>query len=99
MTAKIQRHEATSTIQPPATGPRMAAIPPHAVHVPIAAPRSASSSKVVTITASEAGVSSALATPCSARAATSVSIVGATAQSSDATPKPATPSEKMRRSP
>ena len=38
--------------------------------------------------ASELGVSSAPATPCSARAAISVSIVGASAQSDERTPKP-----------
>ena len=99
LTAKIQRQEAMSTIQPPASGPITAAIPPHAVHVPIAAPRSRSSSNVVVITASEAGVSSALAAPCTARAATSVSMLGASAHRRDATPNAATPSEKMRRSP
>ena len=41
-----------------------------------------------TITASALGVSSAPNTPCSARAPTSTSIVGASAHSSDATPKP-----------
>jgi len=54
---------------------------------------------VRTITASEAGVSSALATPCSARAAIRNPIDGATAHSSEASPKPLTPSAKMRRSP
>ena len=38
--AKIQRQETWSTIQPPASGPTIAAIPPQAVHDPIAAPRS-----------------------------------------------------------
>ena len=51
------------------------------------------------MTASALGVSSAPATPCSARAAISASIVGATAQTSDSKPKPATPSAKTRRSP
>ena len=49
--------------------------------------------------ASEAGVSSAPNTPCRPRATTSSSIVGATAHSSDASPKPATPRLKIRRSP
>ena len=40
LSAKIQRHETWSTIQPPASGPTMAAIPPQAVHDPIAGPRS-----------------------------------------------------------
>ena len=41
----------------------------------------------------------ALVAPWIARAATSVSIVGATAQSTDATPKLATPIMKIRRGP
>ena len=49
------------------------AMPPHAVHEPIAAPRS-SGGKVATMTASALGVSSAPNTPCSARPATSTSI-------------------------
>ena len=61
--------------QPPASGPMTIAMPPHAVHEPIAAPRS-SGGKVATITASALGVSSAPKTPCSARPATSTSIDG-----------------------
>ena len=49
--------------------------------------------------ASAVGVSSAPKRPCSARAATSASIVGAIAHSTDTTPKPATPMRKTRRSP
>ena len=45
----------------------------------------------MTITASELGTSSAPATPCSARAATSKPMLGASAHSSEATPKPPTP--------
>ena len=73
-------------------------MPPHAVHAPTARPRS-DSGNVRTITASAAGVSSAPDTPCSARAATSISIVGAIAHSSEVTPKPPTPRMKIRRSP
>jgi hypothetical protein len=96
--AKIQRHDATSMSHPPASGPMTIAMPPHAVHEPIAAPRS-SAGKLATMTASALGVSSAPNTPCSARPATSTSIDGATAQITLTTPKPATPSVKMRRSP
>jgi hypothetical protein len=49
--------------------------------------------------ASAAGVSSAPNTPWSPRAKTSSSMVGASAQNSDMTPNPATPSMNMRRSP
>ena len=96
--AKIQRHDAASTSWPPTTGPSTVPMPPHAVHAPIAAPRS-DSEKVRTITASAAGVRNAPDTPCSARAATSVPIVGASAHSIEVTPKPATPAKNTRRSP
>jgi len=46
-----------------------------------------------------AGVSSAPEMPWSARAAISTSMVGATAQSTDVTAKPLTPTTKTRRSP
>ena len=85
--AKIQRHDAASTSQPPASGPITMAIPDHAVQEPIAAPRS-SGPKVEMITASALGVSSAPNTPCSARPATSTSIVGASAHSSETSPNP-----------
>ena len=65
--AKIHRQEAVSTSWPPISGPSTVPIPPHAVHAPIARPRSAGG-KVAAITASAAGVSSAPNTPCSARA-------------------------------
>ena len=62
------------------------AIPLQAVHEPIALPRTFAGN-AATMIASELGVSSAPAAPCSARAAISVPFVGATAQSSDSTPK------------
>ena len=96
--AKIQRHDAWSTIRPPASGPAMTAIPPQAVHDPIAAPRSRSENAAAMI-ASELGVRSAPATPCAARAAISVSTFGAAAQASDSKPKPPTPSSNTRRLP
>ena len=95
---KISRHEPIASSSPPSSGPSTPAIVPQAVQLPIAPPRS-DSGKVRTITASEAGVSSALATPCSARAAIRKPIEGAIAHSSDAAPKPITPIAKMRRSP
>ncbi len=95
---KIQRHEATPSSTPPPSGPSAAATDPNAVQEPIAAPRS-DSGKVATITASELGISSAPATPCRARKAIRKPIVGASAQSSEAAPKPPTPSAKTRRSP
>ncbi len=59
---KIQRHDAESTIWPPIRGPARMPIPPHAVHLPIAAPRS-SLGNTATMMASAAGVSSAPETP------------------------------------
>ena len=95
---KIQRQDASTSSSPPASGPSTPKIAPHAVQLPIAAPRS-DAEKVFTITASELGTSSAPAIPCTARAATSGPIDGASAHASDATPKPATPIAKIRRSP
>ncbi len=93
-----EHREAVSISQPPRNGPITVAIPAHAVHEPIAAPRSRGG-KADTITASELGASSAPKIPCSTRPATSTSMLGASAHSSDATPNPATPIEKTRRSP
>ena len=70
--------------QPPTSGPIRKAIPVQAVHAPIAAPRS-SPLKVTVIVASAAGVSSAPATPCSARATMSAFPPQATAQSTEVT--------------
>ena len=97
-TAKIHRHDAASISQPPTNGPTTVAMPAHAVQEPIALPRSAGP-KAKTITASALGASSAPKTPCRARAATSRSIVGASAHRSDAAPNPATPIANTRRSP
>ena len=98
LTRKIHRQPARVTSSPPASGPAIAAIPPHAVHEPMAAPRS-SSAKVAMITASAAGVSRAPITPCTARAMISVTPLGATAHNNEANPKPATPRVKIRFSP
>ncbi len=51
---------------------------------------------VLTITASELGTSSAPAMPCSARAPTRKTMLGASAQSSEVAPNAATPSAKIR---
>ena len=92
------RQDPIASSSPPASGPSTPAIAPQAVQLPIAAPRS-DSGNVFTITASELGTSSAPATPWTARAATSVPIVGATAHAREAAPKPDTPNAKIRRSP
>ena len=74
------------------------AIPDHAVHEPIAAPRS-SRGKAAMITASALGISSAPNAPSSARPAIRMPISGATAHSTETIPNPATPIENTRRSP
>ena len=73
-------------------------MPDHAVHEPIAAPRS-SAGNAAMMSASALGVSSAPNAPCRARPAISSSMLGAAAQSTETTPKPATPIENTRRSP
>ena len=98
LTAKIQRHEKASMSCPPTSGPTTVAMPDHAVHEPIAAPRWAGG-KAVTMTASAAGESSAPNIPCSTRPATITSMLGATAHTIEATPNPSTPIENTRRSP
>ena len=74
------------------------AIPAHAVHEPIAAPRS-SRGKAAMITASALGVSSAPNAPCSARPAIRTPMSGASAHNKEHSPNPATPMENTRRSP
>src|SRR5919201_1159605 len=64
---------------PPASGPATDAIPPHAVHEPIAPPRSFWSN-AATMIASELGVTSAPAAPWNPRATISTPIVGAAAR-------------------
>ncbi len=96
--AKIQRQDALSIRKPPASGPITVATPVHAVHEPMAAPRSAGGN-VWMISASVLGTSSAPAMPWRARAAISTSTVGATAHRAEVTPKLATPAAKtVRRS-
>ena len=96
--AKIHRHETNSISAPPPSGPITNAIPVHAVHDPIAAPRS-SSGKTAVISARLDGTSSAPAIPCSARAAISSSALGAIAHSAEVSPKPTSPHTKTRRRP
>ena len=76
----------------------IAAIPPQAVQLPIAAPRSRGAN-APTMIASELGTISAAAAPCKARAPMSTSIVGASAQAIDTTPKAVMPIANTRRSP
>ena len=95
---KIQRQDAPSISAPPTSGPTTVEMPVHAVHDPIAAPRS-DSGKVAMMIASVLGTSSAPNAPCSTRAAIRMPTDGASAHASDITPKPATPTANtVRRS-
>ena len=95
---KITRQLEMLMSQPPTSGPMTNEIPLHAVHVPIAAPRSLPEN-VDVIIASEAGVSSAPAMPWRPRNTMSDVESGATAHSTDTRPKLATPSVNIRSSP
>ena len=88
--AKIQRHEAVSTSQPPSTGPIAAATPDSPAQVPIAGARS-SARNDAWISDSAPGVSSAAPTPWNTRRAMSWVGVWAAAQSADATRNQTTP--------
>ena len=96
--AKIQRQETNSISAPPPSGPITNAIPVHAVHEPIAAPRS-SPGNVAVISARLEGTSSAPAMPCSPRATISGTASGAIAHRADVSPKPTSPHTNTRRRP
>ena len=88
--AKIQRQPACSTRNPPRNGPTAAAIPETPAQVPMAAARS-SRRKLPWMIASAPGASSAAATPCSTRKATSCVGDWANAHSALPSAKPTTP--------
>jgi hypothetical protein len=98
LSRKITRQLEMPISQPPSSGPSTVEAPLQAVHVPIAVPRSAPPN-VVVITASDAGVSNAPATPCKPRHTISTFAVGASAQSSEAIPKAVTPTLNTRTGP
>ena len=95
---KISRQETASTNQPPRKGPMAVETPASPDHAPMAAPRS-SGSNTASRMARLPGVSRAAPTPWMARAAISISMVGAIAHSSDATANQTTPQTKTRRLP
>ena len=74
------------------------AIPPQAVHAPIAAARSPCGN-AATMIASELGVTSAPAAPWRARAPIRTLMLGASAHASESAPKAETPIANTRRSP
>ncbi len=92
------RHDHACTSSPPISGPIAPAIPPRPDHAPIALGRSSRTNDDWMI-ASAPGVSSAPPTPCSTRAATSISVFSATPHSIEDAPNHTTPSRKTRRRP
>ena len=92
---KIHRHEAASTSQPPRNGPIADAVPLSPDHAPMARERS-SGRKLASRMARLPGVSSAPPTPCTTRASTRNTAVGATAHSSEPMANTTMPSWKMR---
>ena len=92
------RHDTASTSQPPTKGPTAPAAAPRPDHAPTARARS-SGWKDAEMMARLLGTSSAPAAPCSARAAISTPMVGASPQSSEAPLNPISPRMKMRRRP
>ncbi len=90
LTPKIHRQPTASTNTPPSSGPITNAVPVHAVHVPMARDCSAPENRALII-ASELGTRNAAPTPCRQRAATSTQPLGASAHSSEATPKTTMP--------
>src|SRR5688500_16792041 len=98
VTANTQRHDAESTSQPPSSGPTDVEMADQPAHWPMAAPRS-SGVKSASRMARLLGTSSAPAAPCTILAATSSSMEGAKAQSTEAAAKASDPQAKMRRRP
>ena len=90
LTPKIHRQPTASTNTPPSSGPITNAVPVHAVHVPMARACAAPENRALII-ASELGTRNAAPTPCRQRAATSTQPLGASAHSSEATPKTTRP--------
>jgi hypothetical protein len=95
LTRKTSRQSDSSTSAPPSVGPVAAAAAAAAPQRPTPAARR-SGGKLSSTIASDAGAISAAPTPCSTRAAISVSSDGAIAQSRLASVKPAIPSRKIR---
>ena len=83
---KIHCHDRPSITAPPTSGPRATARPPMPPHAPSARPRRSAGTAALRIV-SVSGATMAPPRPCSARAATSASIDGASAASADAAVK------------
>ena len=83
LTKKIHCQPSRSTSTPPASGPTSVATPAVAPHTLIATPRR-SAGKIRVIADSVCGVSRAAPTPCTTRAAISISMLSASPHHSDA---------------
>jgi hypothetical protein len=97
LTMKISR-QLTSTSSPPSGGATEAPTAPIPAHAPITVERFAGGNSGST-SPSEFGVSAAAPIPCSTRAATSVSSVGASAHRADPNVNSASPMTNTRRRP
>ena len=98
LSQKTHCHEMPSITAPPTSGPLAIAMPPTAPQIPSATPRRAAgnaSERIVSVS----GITSAPPRPCTARAAMSASIDGASAAAAEATVKSAIPNANMRRRP
>ena len=96
--AKNHRQPNASTTSPPTTGAAAAAVLPMALHIPMAHARRPPAYAVLTAD-SEAVMNSEVASPCTTRAATSTSKVGASAAPTVPAQKRSTPIRSMRRRP
>ena len=94
LTRKTAGQPNASTSTPPSTQPDAPPPAAAAVHQPTARRRCSGSANVAVSSASAAGVCTAAAMPCPARAATSSAAVGASAQASEAAPNPTTPARE-----
>jgi hypothetical protein len=93
-----ERHDAVSTRNPPRIGPPALVRAVAADHVPMARPRSAFGNAALR-SARLFGTSSALPTPCTARATMSCAAVVVSAAAADASARMPSPSRKSRRRP
>ena len=95
---KIHCQEKPSTTAPPTTGPSATPRPDTPDQMPSASPR-LSAAKASLSRVSDSGVITAPPRPCTARAAISASVVGASAAAAEATVKIATPDANTVRRP
>ena len=98
LSQKIHCQEMPSTTAPPTSGPKATASPLIPPHTPSASPRLLAGTAAERIV-SVSGVTSAPPKPCTALAASSAAIEGASAAAAEAAVKTAMPTANMRRRP